>query len=413
MTTTASHSSRKPKRIGFFGHFGTLNSGNESTLLAILARLRRTYPDGQFLCICTNPDVVAARDDIEAVPITTRAVRVWDRDSRLDRRLGMLLVGVGAELGQYVRAFRVLEGTELLVVPATGLVTDAYGLSGWGPYNQLKWSLMAKLRGCRVLFVSVGAGPIDSTMGRILVKRTLSLADYRSFRDAPSLDYVKNIGFSPKNDRVYPDLVFSLPDDLMPPHRNRTEGRRVVGIGLMLYAGKYSVRNPRQETFMNYLESLVVLVRWLLAHDYDIRLLLGDGDTPVIDEFKTLLRARLGSYDEGRVVHRSMTSVHGVLAQLAATDVVVATRFHNILLSLLLHKPVVAISFHHKCSALMSDVGLSKYCHDINHISPEKLIAQFEELEASTETVERIVARKIVEYRKALDDQYDHLFNGR
>ena len=43
----------------------------------------------------------------------------------------------------------------MLIVPGTGLLTDAYGLGGWGPYSLFKWSLAAKLRGCRVLFVSV------------------------------------------------------------------------------------------------------------------------------------------------------------------------------------------------------------------------------------------------------------------
>ena len=33
-------------KISFFGHFGTLNTGNESTLIAILTRLRAIFPDG-------------------------------------------------------------------------------------------------------------------------------------------------------------------------------------------------------------------------------------------------------------------------------------------------------------------------------------------------------------------------------
>ena len=71
-------------------------------------------------------------------------------------------------------------------------MTDAFGLSHWGPYSLFKWVLMAKLRRCRVLFVSVGAGPIDRTLGRILVKATLSLADYRSYRDEASSDCLRS-----------------------------------------------------------------------------------------------------------------------------------------------------------------------------------------------------------------------------
>ena len=167
--------------------------------------------------------------------------RIWDREIPLARRVPMAFVGVGAELRQYARAFRELKGTDMLIVPGTGLVTDAFGLLNWGPYSLFKWVLMAKLRRSRVLFVSIGAGPIDSILGRGLVKATLSLADYRSYRDDASRDYLRGIGFPAKRDRVYPDLVFGLPESLLSRDHARSEGtRRVVGLGLMVYHGKYS-----------------------------------------------------------------------------------------------------------------------------------------------------------------------------
>ena len=176
-------------RICFYGHFGTLNSGNESTLLAVLYRLRQFIPEAEFCCICSYPEALARTVGIEAVPITGRTSRIWDRRSRLTKRLLIFAFGMSAELQDYVRAFRTLNGADMLIVPGTGLLTDAYGLANWGPYNLLKWSLLAKVRGCRILFLSVGAGPIDTVLGRALVKSALSLAEYRSYRDEASAGY--------------------------------------------------------------------------------------------------------------------------------------------------------------------------------------------------------------------------------
>ena len=64
---------QKRMKIGFFGHFGTLNPGNEATLVAILSRLRVVYPDRAFCCICTYPEVATARYGIEAAPINNRS----------------------------------------------------------------------------------------------------------------------------------------------------------------------------------------------------------------------------------------------------------------------------------------------------------------------------------------------------
>ena len=403
-----------PLKISFFGHFGSVNSGNESTLLAILSRLRARFPESEFRCICTHPESVVARDGIEAVPITSRVTRIWDRDLPAARRVPAALVGVGAELRQYARAFSNLKGTDMLIVPGTGLVTDAYGLAHWGPYSQFKWVLMAKLRRSKVLFVSVGAGPIDRPVGRVLVKAGLSLADYRSYRDTASRDYLRGIGFRAKRDRVYPDLAFSLPEEWLSGGQPRPEGtRRVVGLGLMVYAGKYSAVDPRPETYLAYLESLAVFAKWLLEHDYDIRLLLGDGDRSVIEEFRSVLKAELGSYDEERIIEQPIVSVQDVLAELAATDIVVATRFHNVLLAMLLNKPVIAITFHHKCSSLMREMKLSEYCHEIDRMDADRLIMQFRKLEQNREAVKRTIEQGVGEARAAADEQYDLLFASR
>ena len=268
----------------------------------------------------------------------------------------------------------------MLIVPGTGLVNDAFGLHDWGPYSLFKWTLMAKLRGCRVLFVSIGAGPIDTARGRVLVKAALSLADYRSYRDEASRDYVRGIGFRAECDRVYPDLVFGLPEAFLSRDHARSDGtRRVVGLGLKVYEGKYSAADPRPETYTTYLESLAVFATWLLEHDYDIRL-LARRCRHVRDRGVQSPSSRRGWEATTRSASSSsrLRRVQDVLAELAATDIVVATRFHNVLLALLLNKPVIAISFHHKCSSLMHQMKLSEYCHDIDHMDANRLIVQFQ-----------------------------------
>jgi polysaccharide pyruvyl transferase WcaK-like protein len=410
---TTDEARRARVKISFFGHFGTPNTGNESTLLAILSRLRSIFPDAEFCCICTFPQSVTLRNGIDAVPISTRTVRLWDRDRPLYMRLAMAPFGIALELGQWIRAFRMLKGSAMLVVPGTGLLTDAF-VEDWRPYNVMKWSVAARLRGCKVLFLSVGVGPLYSRKGRRFVRSAHALADYRSFRDRSSVSCVERIGFRDKRTHIYPDLAFSLPEDILFRSVRPEEGRRrVVGLGLMEYAGRYSVEDPRAETSSEYLEALVNLVEWLLVRDYDVSLMLGDGDTTVVDSFTALLRERVAIYSPQRVFYRQIDTVEEILSAIAATDIVVATRFHNVLLSLLLNKPVIAISFHHKCTSLMNEMGLSEYCHDIGHMNASKLIEQFQDLEKHSSEVKEIIRESVEAQRRALDEQYSLLFDRR
>ena len=155
----------------------------------------------------------------------------------------------------------------------------------------------------------------------------------------------------------------------------------------MEYGEKYSV--PSQTATLMSVPGVARGLRQLAARArYDVKLLLGDADIVVIDDFRAVLQENLGPSAQDRVTDPIIGSVDELLSQLGATDFVVATRFHNVLMSLLLGKPPIAISFHHKVSSLMSEMGLSEYCHDINEMNADALIAQFQALVRNAEDAE-------------------------
>ena len=401
----------KRKKIAFFGHFDSSNFGNESTLQAILYNLRLFQPDADVTCISTGPDATAATHHIEAIPLAETLVRSWAPRNPVMRGLRKLCIGLPSEPYRWVTGFMRLRRTDMLVIPGTGLLTDAYGLLNWGPYNLLKWSLLAKVSRCKLLFVSIGAGPIYGTAGRWFVKAMLSLADFRSYRDNSTMQYLESIGFRTVKDRVYPDLAFSLPEAVIPHEDPKKHHRSVVGLGVMAYAGKYSVPEPNDATYLAYLESLATIAEWLLAREYDVRLLIGDvADMHARQAFRDLLREGLSACDEDHIIDEPIFSVEDLLSQIAATDIVVATRFHNVLLALLCNKPVISISFHHKCESLMRAMGLSEYCLDINDLKADRLIEKFCELEKNADNVKHLIREKVRGFREALDEQYNCIF---
>src|SRR5260370_40711351 len=80
------------------------------------------------------------------------------------------------EIIHWIKAFRTLANTEALFVPGTGLVTDAYQTSFGFPYEIFMWSVIATLRRCKMMYVSVGAGPLDRPLSRWFIKSALSRA---------------------------------------------------------------------------------------------------------------------------------------------------------------------------------------------------------------------------------------------
>jgi polysaccharide pyruvyl transferase WcaK-like protein len=404
---------KSPGKIAFLGNFNSTNFGNEITLHAILDRSRRLFPNAEFICICNGPEAVTiAAHQMTAISLSETFVKSWIPRTQPLKAVRKLCIALSEPL-RWIKAFLVLRRVHMLIVPGTGLLTDAYGLrsQGWGPYYVFQLSVIAKMCGCKLLFVSVGAGPIYSNLGRFYVKTALRLAHFRSYRDDASREVLRSVGFRADKDPVYPDLVFGLSDSALPRVAPKALGRTIVGVGLMEYAGKYSVAQPNDEIKQAYLDSLVLFVGWLLAHENDVRLILGDlGDTDIKEEFSRLLKVRLSDNDDQRVIDEPVQSLDDIFTQIATSHFVVATRFHNILLALLLNKPVIAISFHPKCSSLMAEMGLSDYCLDINALRGDLLMSKFRALEANADSLKLMIGEKVERFREQLDEQYRAIF---
>jgi polysaccharide pyruvyl transferase WcaK-like protein len=152
-------------------------------------------------------------------------------------------------------------------------------------------------------------------------------------------------------------------------------------------------------------------VSWLLAQENVVRLLIGSVvDVPTTLEFRALLRQRFPMFDEARVVDEPVTSVKDLLSQIASTDIVVATRFHNVVFALLCEKPVIAISFHHKCESLMNAMGLSDYCLDINDLKADQLIEKIRAIKMNADKLKHLIREKNEVFRTALEQQYEFIF---
>jgi polysaccharide pyruvyl transferase WcaK-like protein len=156
---------------------------------------------------------------------------------------------------------------------------------------------------------------------------------------------------------------------------------------------------------------MAIFARWLLAQQNDVRLLIGDvADNDTKREFWDFLRERFSECEDGHIIDEPVYSVESLLSQIAETDIVVATRFHNVLLALLCNKPVIAISFHHKCESLMAAMGLSDYCLDIGTVKADALIEKFLDLKSNSDRLKPIIREKVEQFRQELDEQYKAIF---
>jgi polysaccharide pyruvyl transferase WcaK-like protein len=401
-------------KIALFGVFANGNLGNDATLEAMLANLAIWSPGAEICCICPDPEALQGRYGIAAIPIDiTPAVSSGLPGSHsLSGRVLRLGGRVRQEVALWGESATLLRGYDHLIFTGTGLLDD-FGVRPWNlPYDLYKWATLARRAGARVSFVSVGAGPIVQRASRWLMLAALRQAHYRSYRDQQSKDYLAGIGFDTRTDQVYPDLVFSLPPARLAVYGPPLAPPRTVGVGVMGYYGWSNSPQSGEGIYAEYIAKLSRFCGWLLGQGYAVHLLTGEmpTDQRPRDEIMTQLRATLDAAALARLSAPAISTPDDVLAAVAATDLVVATRFHNVIAGLLLGRPVISAGYAKKNDVLLADMGLGDFCQHAETLDVERLQEQFTALAAAAGPAAEGVCRRVQDYRRQLNAQYAQLF---
>jgi polysaccharide pyruvyl transferase WcaK-like protein len=178
----------------------------------------------------------------------------------------------------------------------------------------------------------------------------------------------------------------------------------IIGVGIKDY--KVARQGAAADAHAAYLATMAEFVSWLRERGYGVRLLIGDirYDTDVRQDL--IGRICHSTTKAGGIVSEPAPTVEELMRQLADTDAVVSPRFHNLVLALLLNKPVLALSDHPKIDSLMAGLDLDRYCLPLNELTTDDLREKFLQLECEAEKMRPYVRKKVEEYQVALGKQF-------
>lgn len=410
--------------IGLMGPFGYGNIADEALIDAVISNLNDLEPDWKFVGFSLEPTDTTRQHGIAAYPLSHVATvdgagRIgqvlarWRASaSPLLRRLERVVRRVPAEFGLLRDAFRATGEIDAMVMCGSGQIQDYW--CGGGPfsypYTTLRWVLLAKLRRIPFLVVSVGAGPVHSGLSARFFRYALSLTEYRSFRDRWSKDFVADVVGFDRDDPVVADLAFSLP-----PTPNATgdddvddvddlDGGRLIGIGPVGYFREDSWPEADESQWTRYRDEIVAVVSTLISNGDRVVFLKGEGihDQPVVDEIRAEVRAN--GIDVSRSLREvPVMSVAELVAALEPCDVVIAARYHNVLFSYIVDRPVVGISYQEKTDALMQRYDEDELCLAISTMTADEVLGLIDK--ATTRDRSRRGA-VTADQRRLLDEQY-------
>lgn len=331
----------------------------------------------------------------------------------LRRLVHRVLRGIGvAEVVHGLRAVRQLRNATMVIVSGGGQIDDFWGGPFRHPYTLFKWALIAKIVGAKYLFLSVGVCQLQSKLSTFFVHRALKLADYRSYRDDRSKHLLHHLPFT-RCDPVYPDLAFGYSPAGTTATTTSTRHPLVVGISPIAYLSHHGWPLHDAQTHGTYKDSLCMLIRYLIERDFRVVLFTSAPiDRHVVDEILASISTSLAPARQTHVRHPQTQTLDAFFKELNQVDFVIASRLHGILLSHLICKPVLALSYDHKVDSHMSQSHLTEHCLDIHDVTVDRLISAFESLESHRLDIVSTLRNATARYRTAVTAQYDHIFRS-
>jgi len=305
-------------KVVISGYYGFHNSGDEAILHAMLLALRDAVPGLEVIVLSKDPDYTA-------------------------REFGVL--SIARENPKLV--YQALKTSDLLISGGGGLLQDITGPKSIIYY--LGIAALARLLGKPVFFYAQGIGPINTAMGKTLVRLVVNRVNAVTVRDADSKEELVNLGVTRPRLEVTADPVLGLEPSLI----KRGTGRDILdslGIDNQPLAG-ISVRHWKGDGA--YKKVIARAVDGLVADGWQALLvpMHCPGDLAACREVIALMK-------EKAFLLEQPTDYMSLLSVTANLDLAIGMRLHFLIFSAIFGVPVVSIPYDPKVNRFLQSVGL-------------------------------------------------------
>ncbi|MFK7888075.1 MAG: polysaccharide pyruvyl transferase family protein [Gammaproteobacteria bacterium] len=426
--------------VGVFGHYGNGNLGDEAITEACVDSARRLLGADRVTLFSIVPGDSAARHNLDAYPIRRSAKPAsagtpWHRPAPaatatavsaqpppeggikgLLKRSKLLRAGVNlarsavsapgrfaAERQFLAASEKVLADVDLIIVAGSNQYLDNFG-GTWGfPYTLMKWANLCKKTNTSLVFLSIGAGPIDKPLSRFMVRKAIKQSLFHSYRDPGSLRLIEGQE-ARLGGVVYPDLACNL-QFAAEAIDYETDALRIA-INPMPVYGDYwfTTDKVKYEAYLTKLAKLAIH-----THGRGCEVILFPTQTRDLDAANDLVEiTRRHSpivADALQVIDTN--SSQDVMRVIQSAHVIVPTRFHGTILGILAKRLVLSVCYQAKAREAMVAAGQSDYALMLDEMTADQLCAAYDKLiDARAVELAKVSARS-EEVRTSIDAQYD------
>jgi polysaccharide pyruvyl transferase WcaK-like protein len=407
-------------RIGLFGPYHSNNLGDTATQMAVMKNLARHHAGIEFISICFDPQDATRTHGVSAFNMTGTETSIHIPDtgafeSEQDRSVQALswmmrwlpykIYTVVSHILQTWNIYRFTRKIDVLLISGGGQLCDFWGGPWARPFELLAWTVSCRLRRKRVIVFATAADNLTTRIGRKMCFLAMRLSHYTVYRDEYTVKAAREAGLTTPA-HACPDAAFSLPLTMNLPSKQDTHQPVILACPISKSAWLRTI----DASYESYLEEFVDTCAQLVVQGYVVQLSNSQVkmDSPVAQMLSERLRDRLKGETnvKGRVQVQFAKTVDEFVTLARQADVVLASRLHGVILSLVAGTPVVAIAYIRKVAQVMADAKISEYCLDLRNCSANKIIALVRTALDNQARLCHHIDTMNVQFRTALEQEY-------
>ncbi len=354
-------------KVGIIGNYGHNNNGDEAILTGILHQL--TVDLGlskeDIVVFSNNPDNTKDRYQIASFPLLYKEGNL-----------------VKSGLKTVKESYKVMKGLDVLIIGGGGLLMDMYKRDA-PLYSVL--GLTGKRAGCRVIIYGVGAGPITTKNGRFFITQLAKAAESISVRDQDSKALLESIGVK-KAVGVIGDPAFSVPAEKKHTH---SQTIRKVGVTAVPYFSRQYWPEPDMGKYEQYVNGMAAQLDRLIV-EQNVEVTFFSTKYPEDVQVTKDIQAKMTQREQVTLIDDNLHPTDIVKIS-AEQDLIIGTRLHSLILSVVAETPVIGIGYHHKVHDFMQVLEMPSFGVNIASVKEDSssIVDVFNAIDQNWDTVQK------------------------
>jgi polysaccharide pyruvyl transferase CsaB len=364
------------KKILVCGNYGIGNIGDEAILGGMIRIIESAVPKADIVVCSANKRQTAENFKVKAIDYYPSGIR-----STFKFWLG----------GGFINYFRELKSADLFILGGGGLFTDEKPRAVWIWWLQAK---IAKLFGKKLVCFGQSVGPLKTNFGKKFSGKVFKMAEKNIVRDGKSQKMLEEMGA--KNAQTLTDLAFALAYDQDSFH-NQSD--------FIVLSLRDWIKGDEEKIY----QELAIFVEYIWAK-YQLKTVFIPFQLEQDDDLKCF--NKLSKYVDVNCpmeIYQGGHNVQSVIDFMARARFIVGMRLHSIILSIIVKRPFLALSYSSKVKDFLESVGMNAWI-DYEEITADSLKTEFEKnyldknIPAQLEKIKMQKTYQVFEYEKVLQE---------